>query len=518
MPKILKKFSFIPNLIFPLHLLVVFSIAFGALDRFWILPWSAVFLFFIIQRPLTDGVSLFVRSLPVFVALPLTGYFDSFNLWRLAAGILFLKWFFSSQSWYDQWRQQGLNLLKQKFSGKNSGLAATFLISIFLLTALFSLFQAAELVTGVKRIIYLINLLLIAPVIFNLVKTDLNFAKRLMKDLVIAGLITLLTGLAQLTTAYLGSIYAFMNFWGEVVQKNFYGSDWAAIAVQQNTWFAYFGNQLSLRVFSTFPDAHSFPVFLLFVLPSFLTLVWQKKWWWLGAAPFLFFVILSGTRGIWLASAFSLFLALGGWLFLKNWELKKITRRFLLISGLFLILFLPAWQIFGSSQFQVKKADGALLLNRFRSTFNPTETSNQGRLEIWRLTLKSINKTPLTGVGIGNFPVILSQAPEWAKAGSSAHNFYLQLAAEVGIIGLLAVLAILWLIIKKAWQIFSQSPDQVFKIYGGAFLFFFSWILTYNLTDAILFDERAFLALATNGALIFGLSLGVSKPKFYYRH
>ena len=43
------------------------------------------------------------------------------------------------------------------------------------------------------------------------------------------------------------------------------------------------------------------------------------------------------------------------------------------------------------------------------------------------------------------------------------------------------------------------------KIYAAAFLLYSLWVLFYSLTDAILFDERAFLIFAINSAIILGL-------------
>ncbi len=134
-------------------------------------------------------------------------------------------------------------------------------------------------------------------------------------------------------------------------------------------------------------------------------------------------------------------------------------------------------------------------------------------MEIWKKTAVSIIKHPLLGVGIGNFPTVLSQHTDLAKAGSSAHNLYLNIAAEIGLIGLLASLGILWTILKRGWTVFASPRFDLFgdprsnllKIYSGAFVLYSLWVLFYSLTDAILFDERVFLIFAINSAVILGL-------------
>src|SRR3989344_8822966 len=84
------------NLIFLIYATVVFLVAFGALDRFWILPLATLIIVFILRSNLETGTAFFVRAIPVFVAIPFTSYFDSFNLWRIASGLIFLKWAWQS--------------------------------------------------------------------------------------------------------------------------------------------------------------------------------------------------------------------------------------------------------------------------------------------------------------------------------------------------------------------------------------------------------------------------------------
>ena len=106
------------------------------------------------------------------------------------------------------------------------------------------------------------------------------------------------------------------------------------------------------------------------------------------------------------------------------------------------------------------------------------------------------------GVGIGNFPVVLEQDIALAKAGSSAHNVYLQIGAELGVPALLIALAFFALLLKKIYRNLMQSQDEFFQLYFGALLFYFPWILLYLMTDAALFDERAFLITASVIALV----------------
>src|SRR3990167_5043217 len=91
------------NLVFLIQVIVVFLVAFGILPRTAILPLVALIAGFVLWTDLETSTAFFIRSVPLFVAIPFTSYFDSFNLWRVASGLIFLKWFFK---WYVEKRPE----------------------------------------------------------------------------------------------------------------------------------------------------------------------------------------------------------------------------------------------------------------------------------------------------------------------------------------------------------------------------------------------------------------------------
>ena len=507
------------NTIFLIEIAVVFLVAFGVIPRSTILGLAILIGLFVLWADLETTTAFFVRSMPVFVAIPLTPYFDSFNIWRVASGLIFLKWFFAEKKLTQiktSYRKMASNLNFQEYR-------MSFFTLVILVFSLFSLIVADDLIGGIKRIIYFTNLSLIGFVVHDLVWKKPEIARNLVKNILLSGIIVAIAAVAQLASAYLVSIYEFMDFWAGSVQLGFYGSVWSQTAQEANTWFAYFGPQLSLRIFSTLPDSHSFPIFMLLAIPALLafslTKVFQtgqvsrlKKLVKTRASllviliPIFFLLtILSGTRGIWLAVlgpivTLPFLLKLS-----RNISDKNILKYLSLFFILFIMLFPTAYPIFGSDQFQIKKTGSEILTKRIRSILDLEETSNNGRIAIWKASIASIIKRPLLGVGIGNFPVVLSQETEYAKAGSSAHNLYLTIAAEIGILGLLATLGILLLILKGGLTVFWSSTNTFNKIYSASFVLYTIWVLFYSLTDAALFDERAFLIFAVNSAIILAL-------------
>lgn len=496
------------NLIFTGQLVLFGLIVTGVLPREIVPYFSAVLVGYVLFASLEDATLFFVRSIPFFLAIPITATFDNFNTWRILAGIIFLKWLY--KEWPNYRKYLSLPLL------------------LLLLTAILSIIPAPDKILAVKRIIYFLNLSLIGIVIYDLAQRE-GFAKKLIKNISVPVIAVTIVGFIQLGSTYLMDIYQFMDFWAGKVQFNQFGAGWSYIAYNLgNTWYAYYGEQISLRMFSLFPDSHSFPQFILLGLPAIFAIALQKfegvslnlkklyrtrtsliiVW-----VPVIFLAsILSGTRGIWAGSLGILIWGLVLISLFKRFDIQN-TRRIIFkyifsYLVLFFLLFSIAIPLTASPQFQLYKLDSSLLTKRVGSIINLGETSNKERLRIWKLSWESIKKHPLLGVGIGNYPVVLNQDLELSKAGSSAHNIYLHIASEIGIPALLFTLWFLFTLIYKTHKNFTDSKDCGITVYNGAALIFIPWVLAYCLTDVALFDERAFLIFVATTALI----LGTKKP------
>jgi len=127
--------------------------------------------------------------------------------------------------------------------------------------------------------------------------------------------------------------------------------------------------------------------------------------------PLSFALLLTKSLG----ALLSLFLASGLYFYLEgNFKKKKI----ILLSVLVLII-------------------GVLFIIRTitQEQYLQPISSSIMRLSYWKETLRIIKAAPLTGIGIGNFNLAHSRY---------AHNSYLQIWAEIGILG---IITFLWLII-----------------------------------------------------------------------
>src|SRR3989338_6912047 len=489
------------NIFFAVEVILFGLIITDVLPREAALYLGAALVIYFLAVPIKDSLVFFIRSIPLFLAMPLMASFDNFNVWRILVVIIFLKWLFQKSITYYILR---ITEWFKNFSYKKP----SYLLVALLLLAILSIIPAPDKVAAIERIIYFLNFTILGVVIYDKASNK-EFAKRLIKNSIIPVVIVATVGYIQIISSYFVDIYQFMRIWGEGIQCRQFGEQWCNIAVQLgNTWFSYYGEQLSLRVFSLFPDSHSFPQFALLGIPAVLAII-QKKWLKIISISFLFLIIiLSGTRGIWAASIGVVLLYFGLMIYVKKRELTKFSydnfvsfKKLGWFLVIFFVMFAVAFPIFSSPQFLVGKSDD-FLKQRVRSIIDFGETSNAQRIEIWKKTLLSIKERPLLGVGIGNYPVVLGQDIRLAKAGSSAHNIYLQIAAEMGTPALIFALWFLWLLVQKIYNNLVSSKDREIIVYNGAALIFIPWVLVYGLTDVALFDERTFLIFVTTIALV----------------
>lgn len=85
-----------------------------------------------------------------------------------------------------------------------------------------------------------------------------------------------------------------------------------------------------------------------------------------------------------------------------------------------------------------------------------------GRLDIWTAGLVMFTHYPVLGAGLNNFPVVYTKYAGYASKlyssdGADAHNAYLAIAVEEGLVGLLLFL----MVIKKQFQIVSRCRARI---------------------------------------------------------
>ncbi len=506
--------------------------AFNFLPRELSLVITGILIFYFIFEPIEESLWVFIASIPLFVALPISQGLDTLANWRILIMVLFFALFF----------KQGINVklikapkgwkLKEKFKHSQT----EYLTGILLIIACLSLLAADDIWIGIKKIIFLVNALLLFLIIRNLAFSRPRVLTKVLSGLKTAVGITLGIGFLQLAMVFFVNLHQFWHWWDRHIINVFYGIDLSNLLSYSNTWFSYYSYQMpTLRMFSVFPDSHSFAYFCILALPLFLTPIYLSRLTGKRLAYYglliicLLAIIFSGSRGAWVGAGgcllFFIFLVLAGWSpsisrltgFFRPKDKKNYWRKTKLVFFslvLFLILFPIASGILFAPQY-IQLGNKALtgkisVFERAKSIIDFDETSIKGRLEIWTRTADSIFKYPLLGVGIGNFPSVLKQDLSLAKKGSSAHSFYLEIAAEMGIFALILVLIIFYQILKTSWRIFNQNSaekdDNFIFVWAGFCLLALSWVFIYNVFDVVLLNDKVLLFFVALIGVLYSLN------------
>lgn len=121
------------------------------------------------------------------------------------------------------------------------------------------------------------------------------------------------------------------------------------------------------------------------------------------------------------------------------------------------------------------------------------------RLAHWQAALSMAETHPWLGVGLGNYEIAYDdfRLINWPEALGHAHNYYLNILAEGGIIGFTAYLA-LWITILGLTLSTRQHPDPLARSVAVGLLGTWSYLLIHSLTDN-LYVNNMFLHL---GALL----------------
>ncbi|MBI3302308.1 MAG: O-antigen ligase family protein [Deltaproteobacteria bacterium] len=277
------------------------------------------------------------------------------------------------------------------------------------------------------------------------------------------------------------------------IVQHFTGLDLAKqlLGKEPNVGAFWFGREEGFRTKGLFPSGITYAHNVLFPL-TFLTtqlfapvLPWPRRLVLLGGWGLMVFALLfSLTRGVWLA--YTVVIVLLG-----------VTRggKALLAVGACAVLL-------GVSLV------GAGLGVRERAAQVFTLKDNLGRSQIWQANLDMIRERPLLGWGYGNYKKFRDpyyQRYPAADTTAHAHNNFLQMWVDGGLIGVGAFLFLFWVILHAGWQAYRLLPAAAEPLHslalGGALGvagFLLGGLTQYNFGDA----EVVIVLWATAGVVM----------------
>jgi len=536
--KFVKKLANPLAVMIGIEVLVVMLMMLGVLPREAALFLVGIFAFFVMFASLRQAVLFAVFSIPLYTALPITESFDSMAAWRIIVAILFLRVVFGSSGGLFsrsfspvQRLAPRLGLFRSAKGGDHaetalksareqspgaSSLRLAILVGLFLALGTLSLVVAPEPSFGIRKLLYLANIFALFFVIREVVRDKQDFVD-VLKYALAGSVLTLAVAYAQFIAILFVPLYIFWQWWASHVIPVFYGANLGMLLSYSNTWFSYYEEaEATLRVFSFFPDSHSFALSMVLALPVALTfLLMSRGRTRLTLGAFVIFallaIIFSGTRGVWIGAVpvFAILLVLGifGKKFFKmqGSDLKKLSviKITIILFIIFALLFPVSSQLLKFSQMRQGGIVSKTSFERISTSFSARELSNLGRIQIWKSTFESIAKRPFLGVGIGNYPVVLNENVSATKEGASAHSLYLDVASEMGILAAIILLFMFLEILWRAIKVFLKNEDLILSTFAGFFAIYFLWVMAYSMVDVVLLNDKVLLLFVTLVALLY---------------
>lgn len=265
-----------------------------------------------------------------------------------------------------------------------------------------------------------------------------------------------------------------------------------------------------IRAYGTFEQPNPFAGYLGLHLPFALAFALRGQRWWRWTALLLWIagagaVALSLSRGAWIAVAAGSVIVIwysGG---------RKLIDRKLLVAAVIVPVLILA---FGHFSFELDgwiPEPARLAGEGLASPADITEGITEGnfaivqRLAFWTAAGRMFASNPIGGVGLGNYETRYQDfnLGRWEDSLGHAHNFYLNMAAETGIVGLAAFLVFLAVLLVAARRAAGSAP--VLRTVAIASLASIGAFVVHNMVDSVfvggmgvVLGAAAGLALAAN--------------------
>ncbi|MCA0453056.1 MAG: O-antigen ligase family protein [Chloroflexi bacterium] len=279
-------------------------------------------------------------------------------------------------------------------------------------------------------------------------------------------------------------------------------------------------NNRFFRAFGTFGQPNPFGGFMGLLLPITVmaALGYGVRWWQnkkldlsvvlaifyaLSTVVLLMGMLMSWSRGAWLGLG-AAFLVLG-------LAIPYSLKKGLIVFGVVGCFALVAWTSGLLPQSIVQRLETStqefFAFEDVRGVdITPDNYAVAERLAHWQAALNMFTTNPWLGVGFGNYANAYPQynLMNWQEPLGHAHNYYLNLLAEVGIIGLLAYGKVWVTIFLRTWHI-RLHPDALSRYVAIGLLGAWVYLAVHSFFDN-LYVNNLFLHLGVMLSIVVVLS------------
>lgn len=319
-----------------------------------------------------------------------------------------------------------------------------FIFSGFLLLALGSVFWAEQPAWALRKSAFLLSFFPLF-LVFSSALRNAAFYSQALRALVIGATGAAFFALLQFFLQFFVGVERLFAFWVSGVLPFFLGQAFAETVSQYPSLLVNLSGATVMRASGFFPDPHMAAFFFGMTLPLAVLQAWKS------APP---------HRKFWIACALIIFLA----------DLFTFSRGGYvgLISGATFVFFLLVTRV------NIRKKIKAVIMiavflslgillsspigERFFSSFSSRDYSATERIRLWQEAARVVQEYPLLGVGLGNYPLIVKPTATYREP-IYAHNLFLDIALETGLLGLAFFIALLGVALRSAWRGWSARGE-----------------------------------------------------------
>lgn len=363
-----------------------------------------------------------------------------------------------------------------------------FALTSFLVWMMLSLFWAENEAWALRKIIFWLTFFPFFLVLTALFQEE-KVRTKAIKGIVWGGTLVALVGIIQ----FLAQLIIPIHVLSEIIFRYlsfFIGTNFGSAVAEYPSIFVNIGGATVLRAFGFFPDPHIFAYYTAMILPLALYQALSKNVSLVTkTAPVLLFIatLLSFSRASY--AALLVTGVIGSILYLLLSRSRLSVPLILCIAGFGALLFISP------------------VATRFQSSFSAEDGSVTERSRLWQEALVNISHAPLAGVGLGNYPLHVKPDAEMREP-IYVHNLYLDIAVEIGLVGLFLFLLFLFSCLPtvvgrgQGLPKFSFQNKEFFSyrfaLYSSLLIF-----LTHSLFEYPLFSVHVLTLLLAILALLY---------------
>lgn len=245
------------------------------------------------------------------------------------------------------------------------------------------------------------------------------------------------------------------------------------------------------EVTATFGHKNIFAEMLFLTFPFTLYNLFTKQgnWKWLsGISAFLtlFLITLTLTRAVWLATILGFLMSFPFYFYAlsrgKNIvsQFKKYRKNILIVGVLFLAIV--------ASILVYSRIDSFNTIKMQTITISSFKYGSVGeRFELWKKSINVFKESPLLGKGLGSWKIeVLKYGHQGLETENNItfhqrpHNDFIWIAAEQGIVGLLAYLSLVFLMLFLLVKLILKSKNEKEKLFYFLVLYAYAGYLIYS--------------------------------------